>query len=128
VIEALCILAAIPQGWVVMLIVAMYMTLLQGIVLGQVLSPSVFSQTVGVHPIVALFALVAGAELFGLLGRFLSVPVAGMLQQLIVALWHRWKDEHPEQFPPEGTSPRQSALLLEQPGTPIATPAPDVKR
>lgn len=101
VIEALCILAALPQGWVVMLVVAVYMTLLQGIVLGQILSPRVFSKTVGVHPIVALFALFAGAELFGLLGGFLSVPVAGVLQQIIVALWRRWKDGHPSQFPTE---------------------------
>ncbi len=103
-IEALCILAALPLGWIVMLIVGVYMvymTLLQGVVMGQILSPRVFSKTVGVHPIVALFALFAGAELFGLLGGFLSVPVAGVLQQIIVAIWHRWKNQHSEQFPPE---------------------------
>src|SRR6266700_1602910 len=37
VIEALCILAALPQGWVMMLIVAIFMTVLQGIVMGQIL-------------------------------------------------------------------------------------------
>src|SRR6266849_609072 len=126
VIEALCILAALPQGWVVMLIVAVYLTLLQGIVLGQILAPRIFSKAVGVHPIVALFALFAGAELFGLLGGFLAIPVAGVLQQIIVALWHRWKDEHPEQFPPEGLPVQQSALLPEQQVAPIETPAPDI--
>ena len=124
VIAALCILAALPQGWVVMLIVAVYMTLFQGIVIGQILSPRIFSRTVGVHPIVALFALFVGAELFGVLGGFLSVPVAGVLQQIIVAIWHRWKDEHPEQFPPEELSPQQSARLPEQQVAPIDTPAP----
>jgi predicted PurR-regulated permease PerM len=84
-----------------MLIVGVYMTLLQGVVMGQILSPRVFSKTVGVHPIVALFALFAGGELFGLLGGFLSVPVAGVLQQIIVAIWHRWKHQHSEQFPLE---------------------------
>jgi hypothetical protein len=128
VIEALCILAALPQGWVVMLVVAVYMTLLQGIVLGQILSPRVFSKTVGVHPIVALFALFAGAELFGLLGGFLSVPVAGVLQQIIVALWRRWKDGHPSQFPTEASTPQQAMPLTEQPVTPIDTPTPGVKQ
>jgi len=113
-IEALCILAALPLGWIVMLIVGVYMTLLQGVVMGQILSPRVFSKTVGVHPIVALFALFAGAELFGLLGGFLSVPVAGVLQQIIVALWHRWKHEHSEQFPPEDLLLQQSETLPEQ--------------
>ena len=113
-IEALCILAALPQGWTVMLIVGVYMTLLQGVVMGQILSPRVFSKTVGVHPIVALFALFAGGELFGLLGGFLSVPVAGVLQQIIVAIWHRWKNEHSEQFPPEELPLQQSETLPEQ--------------
>jgi predicted PurR-regulated permease PerM len=123
VIEALCILAALPQGWVVMLIVTVYITLLQGIVLGQILSPRIFSKTVGVHPIVALFALFAGAELFGLIGGFLSVPVAGVLQQIIVVLWHRWKDEHPEQFPGEEPAPQQSAPSPGRQDTPRDTPA-----
>jgi predicted PurR-regulated permease PerM len=126
VIEVLCILAALPQGWVVMLIVAVYMTLLQGIVLGQILGPRIFSKAVGVHPIVALFALFAGAELFGLLGGFLAIPVAGVLQQIIVALWHRWKVEHPEQFPAEEMPLQQSALLPEQQGAPIDIPAPGI--
>ncbi len=122
VISVLSILAALPQGWVVMLIVAVYMTFLQGIVLGQILGPRIFSKTVGVHPIVALFALFAGAELFGLLGGFLAIPVAGVFQQIIVALWHRWKDEHPDQFPPEELPLRQSAVLPEQQVTPIDIP------
>ncbi len=126
VISVLSILAALPQGWVVMLIVAVYMTFLQGIVLGQILGPRIFSKTVGVHPIVALFALFAGAELFGLLGGFLAIPVAGVLQQIIVALWRRWKDEHPDQFPPEGLPLRQSAQLPEQRVARIETPAPGI--
>ncbi len=126
VISGLSILAAVPQGLVVVLIVAVYMTFLQGIVLGQILGPRIFSKTVGVHPIVALFALFAGAELFGLLGGFLAIPVAGVLQQIIVALWHRWKDEHPDQFPPEELSSQQSALLPEQQAAPIDIPAPGI--
>src|SRR5437588_818287 len=114
VIGALCILAALSQGWVVTLTVAVYITLLQSIVIGQILSPRIFSKTVGVHPIVAIFALFAGAELFGLLGGLLAVPVAGVLQQILVALWHRWKQEHPEQFPPEEPPLQPSAQLPEQ--------------
>jgi predicted PurR-regulated permease PerM len=113
-IEALCILAALPLGWTVMLIVGVYMTLLQGVVMGQILSPRIFSKTVGVHPIVALFALFAGGELFGLLGGFLSVPVVGVLQQIIVALWHRWKSEHSEQFPSEELPLQKPEMLPEQ--------------
>src|SRR2546429_5544357 len=123
VLGALCILAALSQGWVVTLMVAIFIMLLQGVVIGQILSPRIFSQTVGVHPIVAIFALFAGAELFGLLGGFLSVPIAGALQQIIVALWHRWKDEHPDQFPQEEEPLQPSASLPGQQIAPTETPA-----
>ncbi len=123
VLGALCILAALPEGWVVTLIVAIFIMFLQGVVIGQILSPRIFSKTVGVHPIVAIFALFAGAELFGLLGGFLSVPVAGALQHIIVALWHRWKDEHPDQFPPEEEPLQPSASLPGQQIAPTETPA-----
>src|SRR5437868_6329535 len=127
VIGVLCILAALPEGWVVTLIVAVYITLLQAIVIGQILSPRIFSKTVGVHPIVAIFALFAGAELFGLLGGLLAVPVAGVLQQILVALWHRWENEHPEQFPPEESPLQPSAPLPGQQVTSTDTPVPGLR-
>lgn len=105
IIEVLCILAAWPQGWLIMVIVAVFMTLLQGVVIGQILSPRIFSKTLGIHPIVALFVLFAGTELFGVLGGFFAIPIAGVLQQIIVALWSRWKHMHPEQFPEEALIP-----------------------
>jgi len=122
VIAALCILAALPQGWVVMLIVALFLVLLLGIVMGEILAPRIFSSTVGVHPIVAIFALFAGAELFGLIGGFFAIPVAGVLQQVIVAFWHRWEHEHPKQFPPEEMPLQQSAPL---PGQQVLPFRPD---
>ena len=125
VIAALCILAALSQGWVVTLIVAVFLVLLLGVVMGEVLAPRIFSSTVGVHPIVAIFALFAGAELFGLIGGFLAIPVAGVLQQIIVAIWHRWEHKHPEKFPPEEAPMQQAALLPEQKDTPNATPTPE---
>ena len=113
-IAALCILAALSQGWVVMLIVAVFMVLLLGVVMGQILAPRVFSTTVGVHPIVAIFALFAGAELFGLIGGFLAIPVAGVLQHIVVAFWHRWEHKHPDQFPQEELPHQQSTPSPEQ--------------
>src|SRR5256714_12530576 len=123
VIGVLCILAALPEGWVVTLIVAIFIMVLQGVVIGQILSPRIFSKTVGVHPIVAIFTLFAGAELFGLLGGFLSVPVAGALQHIIVALWHRWKEEHPDQFPPASEPLQPSASWPGPQRAPTETPA-----
>jgi predicted PurR-regulated permease PerM len=127
IIAALCILAALSQGWVVTLIVAVFLGLLLGVVMGEVLAPRIFSSTVGVHPIVAIFALFAGSELFGLLGGFLAIPVAGVLQQIVVAFWHRWEQKHPEKFPPEEVPHQQAAPLPGQKVTPNDTPAPGIR-
>ncbi len=102
----LTILAAIPQGLVTVLIVIAFTVLLQQIVLGQILAPRVYSQSIGLHPIVALFALLAGSQLFGVLGGFFSVPIAGVLQEVVVASWKRWEDQHPDQFDEQKTSPQ----------------------
>jgi predicted PurR-regulated permease PerM len=115
VIGALCILAALSQGLLTVLIVAVFMTLLQSVVLGQILIPRVYSRTVGIHPIVAIFALLVGSQLFGVLGGVLSVPVAGVLQEIIVALWQRWKAEHPEQFPLEDATAPHAEPVTERP-------------
>jgi predicted PurR-regulated permease PerM len=127
IIAAMCILAALSQGWVVTLIVAVFLVLLLGVVMGEVLAPRIFSSTVGVHPIVAIFALFAGAELFGLLGGFLAIPVAGVLQQIVVAFWQRWEQAHPKLFPPEKVPLEQAAPLPEQNVLPHETPTSDVK-
>jgi predicted PurR-regulated permease PerM len=107
---ALCILAAIPQGWVTVLIVTIFTVLLQQIVLGQIMAPRIFSQSVGLHPIVALFALLAGGQLFGILGGFFSVPIAGVIQEIITSYWKRWEQDHPQQFQTQATPIKQSDL------------------
>src|SRR5215471_10582938 len=127
IIAALCILAALSQGWVVTLIVAVFLALLLGVVMGEVLAPRIFSSTVGVHPIVAIFALFVGAELFGLLGGFLAIPVAGVLQQIVVAVWQRWVQAHPTRFSPAEVHLPQAALMPEQKGMPVDTSPQDVR-
>ncbi len=104
----LCILLSLPQGWVTALIVTVFVILLQQVLIGQILSPRIIGDSIRIHPIVVIFALFAGAEFFGLglLGSFLAVPLAAILQAFLVAFWDRWKKTHPEQFPPEGTAPK----------------------
>ncbi|GAC1363152.1 MAG: hypothetical protein PVSMB5_17770 [Ktedonobacteraceae bacterium] len=117
---ALTILAAIPQGWVTVLIVVVFTIVLQQIVLGQILAPRIYSQSIGLHPIVALFALLAGGQLFGVLGGFFAVPIAGVIQEVIVALWKRWEERHPEQFeeqkPPAQPAPPVAEQVEPAPG------------
>ncbi len=95
---ALCILAAIPQEWVTVIVVIIFTFLLQQIILGQILAPRIFSHSIGLHPIVALFALLAGSQLFGVLGGFFSVPVAGVIQEVTTAFWKNGNKTIPFNF------------------------------
>ncbi|NLB17950.1 MAG: AI-2E family transporter, partial [Syntrophomonadaceae bacterium] len=47
------------------------------------LSPRIVGDRVGLHPLVVIFALLSGGELFGIWGILLAVPVAAVLKVLI---------------------------------------------
>lgn len=66
-----------------------YVALIAGIFLagqlieGNVLSPKIIGDSVGLHPIWIFFALMAGGALFGILGMLLAVPVAAVAGVLL---------------------------------------------
>lgn len=72
-------LALHPEStwWVVMLLLA-----LQQVVL-NVLAPRVMSQSLGMHPLLVLVALLVGAKVAGVWGAIFAVPVAGTLVAMV---------------------------------------------
>jgi len=58
---------------------------------GMVITPKVVGSTVGLHPLVAIVALLIGGQMFGLLGMLLAVPVTAVLQVFLRSLtaWYR---------------------------------------
>ena len=46
---------------------------------GNIITPKIMGQSVGLHPLWILFSLMAGGTLFGILGMFLAVPVAAVI-------------------------------------------------
>jgi predicted PurR-regulated permease PerM len=112
----LCSLLSLSQGWVTALIVTLLIILLQFFI-GQILTPRIMANTVNIHPIVAILAMFAGIELLGmgLLGGIIAIPLAGMLQSILVAFWDRWKQTHPEEFPSEPLNPTGKSSLRQLP-------------
>jgi len=53
---------------------------------GMVITPRVVGNTVGLHPLVTIVALLIGGQLFGLLGMLLAVPVTAVLQVFLRSL------------------------------------------
>ena len=94
---AICVLIALTQGWLIALGVLVYFVGVH-VLEGDVVGPRIMGKAVGLHPVISLAALIAGAELFGILGALFASLVAGILQALIVSIWKEWRATHPEQF------------------------------
>jgi predicted PurR-regulated permease PerM len=91
------VLLAVPQGWLIAVIVLVYFVVVH-VIESDIVGPRIVGQSIGLHPIVSLAALIAGAELFGIGGALFASPVAGVLQALLVAIWLEWRATHPHQF------------------------------
>src|SRR5260221_10934783 len=50
----------------------------------QIVYPRVVGASVGLHPVVSIFALMSGATLFGVWGMLIAVPVAASIQLVLV--------------------------------------------
>ena len=78
--------------------IAVAATLVVNQVFDNVVTPRVVGGGVGLHPILALFALVIGGELFGIAGMLLSVPIAGSIQAILFRLFPRLTQPTPAPF------------------------------
>ena len=50
---------------------------------GMVLSPMLIGDRIGLHPVAVIFAVMAGAQLFGFFGMLLALPVAAVITVLL---------------------------------------------
>jgi len=74
---------------------------------GHVVAPQVFGHTLRVNPLLIIFALLFGAELYGIVGAFVALPVAAVLRETVVYLrrhvvLERWPVTRPPEAPPPG--------------------------
>lgn len=70
--------------WVIVFFVVMQ------VLENNVLAPRITGGAVGLHPVVALLAIVIGADLGGVVGALFAVPLAGIASVLIQAAWKGW--------------------------------------
>jgi predicted PurR-regulated permease PerM len=67
---------------------------------GHVVAPQVFGHSLRVNPLLIIFALLFGAELYGIVGAFVALPVAAVLRETVVYLrrhvvLERWPTQQP---------------------------------
>jgi predicted PurR-regulated permease PerM len=66
--------------WVVLLLVALQQFE------GHVVAPQVFGHSLRINPLIVIFALLLGAELYGILGALVALPVAAVLRETAIYL------------------------------------------
>ncbi|HKU97010.1 MAG TPA: AI-2E family transporter [Vineibacter sp.] len=59
---------------------------------GNVLAPKLVGESIGIHPVWLMFALLAGGTLFGFVGLLLSVPVAAVVGVLVRFALREYRD------------------------------------
>jgi predicted PurR-regulated permease PerM len=82
---AVCVIVALFTGWITALLVVVYFAVVH-VIEGDVVGPRIMGKAVGIHPGVAIVALVAGSELFGIWGALFGAPLAGLVQAIGVAV------------------------------------------
>jgi predicted PurR-regulated permease PerM len=82
----LSVLVAFPQGWGITLAVLVYFIGVH-ILESYIIGPRLMGHAVGIHPAVAIIALLVGTELFGVWGALFGAPLAGLLQAIVIGIW-----------------------------------------
>ncbi len=110
---AVCVLLALTQGWVLALVVLIYFVFVH-VIEGDVVGPKIVGHTIGLHPVVSIVALVAGADLFGIWGALLAAPLAGLAQAVLVDAWAEWRKANPGEFHARDTVANPAASPAEE--------------
>jgi predicted PurR-regulated permease PerM len=63
---------------------------------GSILTPKLVGDRIGLHPVIIIFAVAAGGQLFGFFGILLALPAAAVLSVLVRFAFKRYLVEHPE--------------------------------
>jgi len=63
---------------------------------GSILTPKLVGDRIGLHPVIIIFAVVAGGQLFGFFGILLALPAAAVLSVLVRFTYNSYLKEHPE--------------------------------
>jgi predicted PurR-regulated permease PerM len=83
---AIAVLVASFHSWRNALLVFAFLAVYR-VIHDYVIYPRLISRGVEVHPVVVILAVLSGAELGGVIGVFLSVPVAALL----IVCWRHWR-------------------------------------
>jgi len=69
------------------------------------LNPKIMGNAAKIHPVLVVFALIAGEHSYGLVGALFAVPVASIIQTIFVYYRKRPRTQMPGATPPPAVTP-----------------------
>jgi predicted PurR-regulated permease PerM len=72
---------------------------------GSVLTPKLVGDRIGLHPVIVIFAIAAGGQLFGFFGILLALPAAAVLSVLVRYAYATYLADHPDAAELEAEEP-----------------------
>ena len=100
---AIAVLVASFTSWRLALLVLGFLAVLR-VIEDYVIYPRLISRGIEIHPLAVILAVLCGAELGGIPGIFLSVPLAALL----IVSWRHWRELQSEHPSPEASRPALS--------------------
>ncbi len=64
---------------------------------GSILTPKLVGDRIGLHPVLVIFAVAAGGQLFGFFGILLALPAAAVLSVVVRFTYTTYLEEHPRE-------------------------------
>ncbi len=64
---------------------------------GSFLTPKLVGDRIGLHPVLVIFAVAAGGQLFGFFGILLALPAAAVLSVVVRYAYTTYLSEHPQE-------------------------------
>ena len=68
---------------------------------GHVVAPQIFGHTLRINPLLVIFALLLGLQLYGIVGALIALPILSVLRETVVYL-SRHVELEPWDRPPSG--------------------------
>ncbi len=84
-----------PDSWLRLLGVIATFSIAQ-VIEGSFLTPKLVGDRIGLHPVLVIFSVAAGGQLFGFFGILLALPAAAVLSVLVRFAYDKYLVEHPE--------------------------------
>jgi predicted PurR-regulated permease PerM len=114
IVFAVLVAATTGKLWLIIAVVAWYAIVVN--LEAHVIAPKLVGEIVGLNPLVVVLALFLGAEILGILGALLAVPIAVIIQTLLDEFW-RFDEPNAAEAGEAGPSYRVGAHASQPEGT-----------